>query len=312
MKETLIKYLIMRDIKLFRLLILLTIAGLFAASCKSDRTARYIGDMTDEETGEIFNRIEQVKKVYHLCPSPAEMLGIIDVAEMKYNGDLLNPPQNIDKYLDTKSQTLNLGIYITDMAYAALFGRNEETIDYLETVQKVAEKIRVSGAVDETLINRAKKNVNFIDSLFILSNEAFINMLYFCEKNNRSNTIMMISAGAYVESLYLAINMIEHYDAADYLVQHLAEQKYALDNLMAFAESLDDDTNVLATIQQLKPLSDIYNRLETAGGATTVKKESENKLVIGGGKKIMISEEDFKQLKEIALQIRHNIVLTDV
>ncbi len=302
----------MKKIKVIGLLILFILAGIFIASCKSDRTTRYIGDMSDEETGEIFDRIEQVKKVYHLCPSPAEMLGIINVGEMKYNGDILNPPENDDKYLDTKSQTLNLGVYITDMAFAALFGRSEETIDYLETVQDVAEKIRVSGAVDEALINRAKQNVNFIDSLFVLSNQAFINMLYFCEKNNRSNTIMMISAGAYVESLYLAINMIEHYDAADYLIQHLAEQKYALDNLMAFAESLDDDTNVLATIEQLKPLRDLYNRFESTGGATTVKKESENKLVIGGGKRVLISEEEFRQLKEIALQVRHNIVSIDV
>jgi hypothetical protein len=122
----------------------------------------------------------------------------------------------------------------------------------------------------------------------------------------------MISAGAFVESLYLAINMIEKYDATNYLVQHLAEQKYALDNLMTFAESITDDPNVSATIEQLKPLNDIYSKLEMTGGKTTVKKESENKLVIGGGKKILMSEQEFRQLKEVTSQIRQNIVLTDV
>lgn len=302
----------MRDITLIRLLVLLIIAGLFISSCKSDRSARTTGEISDEEAGEIFDQVEQIKKIYHLCPSPAEMLNIINVTDMKFNGDILNPTQNMNKYLDAKSQTLNLGVYVTDMAYASLFGRNEETINYLETVRDLADKIRVSGTLNEEMINRAKQNVNYLDSLFVISNEAFINMVLFCEKNNRTNTIIMISAGAFVESLYLAINMIEQYDAADYLIQYLAEQKYAIDNLMAFAESTAGDPNVSITIEQLKPLRDIYNRLETAGGATTVKKESENKLVIGGGKKIILTEEEFNQLKEAALQVRQNIVLSDV
>lgn len=302
----------MREIKLFGLLMIFVITGLFATSCKSDRSARTAGEISDEEAGEIFDRIEQIKKIYHLCPSPAEMLSIIDMSDMKFHGDILNPPQNINNYLDTKSQTLNLGVYVTDIAYTSLFGRNEETINYLETVRDLAEKIRVSGAIDEELINRAKQNVGDLDSLFILSNEAFINMLYFCEKNNRTNTIIMISAGTFVESLYLAINMIAQYDATNYLIQHLADQKYAIDNLMAFAESIADDPNVSTTIEQLKPLKDIFIRLETTGGSTTVKKESENKLVIGGGKKIMLSEEEFNQLKEAVSQVRQNIVSSDV
>lgn len=302
----------MRDIKLFQLLILLIFAGLFTSSCKSDRTTRSAGEISDEEAGEILDQVEQIKKIYHLFPSPAEMLSIINVTDMKFNGDILNPTQNMNNYLDAQSQTLNLGIYVTDMAYASLFSRNEETINYLEIVQDLAEKIRVSGTINEEMINRAKQNVDYLDSLFVISNEAFINMLLFCEKNNRTNTIIMISAGAFVESLYLAINMIEQYDVTNYLVRHLAEQKYAINNLMAFAESIADDPNVSTTIEQLKPLRDIYNRLETAGGATTVKKESENKLVIGGGKKIMLSEEEFNQLKEAALQVRQIIVSSDV
>jgi len=302
----------MRDINLSKLMILLFFCSLIAASCKSDRSGQATGEISNEEAGEIFDRIDQIKQVYHLCPSPAEMLNIINVANMQYKGDILNSSGNADKYLNTKSQTLNLGIYVTDMAYTSLFGRNEETIHYLETVQEVAEKIRVSGAIDEDLVNRAKQNVDFIDSLFVLSNEAFINMLYFCEKNSRSNTIIMISAGAFVESLYLAINMIEKYDATNYLIQHLAEQKYALDNLMAFAESISHDPNVSATIEQLKSLNDIYGNFEVTAGTTTVKKESENKLVIGGGKKILMSEDEFHQLKETAFRVRQNIVSTDV
>lgn len=302
----------MRYIKLIGLLMLFVSAGLFVTSCKSDGSRRVTGEISDEEAGEVFDQIEQMTNVYHLCPSPAEMLSIINVDNMQFNGDILNPPQNIDIYLDTRSQTLNLGVYITDMAYASLFGRNEETIDYLEIVREIAEKIRVSDAIKQGLIDRAKQNVGFIDSLFVLSNEAFINMLLFCEKNSRPNTIILISAGAFIESLYLAIQMIEQYDPSSYLIQHLAEQKYVLDNLLTSAAKIVDDPHVSVTIEMLMALNKIYNQLETTDGVTTVKKESDDKLVIGGGKKILISEKEFEQLKETALQIRYNIISTEV
>jgi hypothetical protein len=302
----------MRCINLSYLLILFLIAVFLVVSCKSDRTGQSAGEISDEESAEIEKKIEQIKKVYNLCPSPAEMLSIIDVGNMQYNGDILHPPADKDNFLDTKSQTLNLGVYITDLAYTSLFGRNEETIDYLETVRYMAGEIRVSGTIDEELINRAKNNVSHLDSLFTISNEAFINMLNFCEKNDRTATMIMISAGAFIESLYLAVHMIEKYDPESYLVQHLAEQKYALDNLMASAENMADDPNVSATIDLLDPLVNIYNHLEITEGKTTVKKDSSDKLIIGGGDKILMSGQDFMKLKETVSTVRNNVVLKNV
>ena len=294
-------------IKLSIIALILVLAGLNA--CKSDKsgTAKH-QEIGDQEASEIADRIDQIKTVYHLCPSPAEMLSVINVSGMEYKGSLLNPAENVQNYYDSKSQTLILGVYITDLAYTALFGRHEETINYLEVVQQVSEQVRVTGAINEGLINRAKNNVEYLDSLFSISNEAFINMLLYCEKNKRPNTIVLLSAGAFIESLYLAVNFIESYDATDYIVNHVAEQKYALDNLMTFAESLSDDPNVAGVIEDLQPIVSLYETIGTSTGTTTVKKESENKLVIGGGKKVSLSEENFNQLKALTLEIRENIV----
>lgn len=283
------------------------------SACKSDKSGSAAHqEIDDQEASEITDRIDQIKKVFHLCPSPAEMLSVINLSEMEYNGALLNPAENVEKYFDSRSQTLNLGIYITDLAYTALFGRHEETIDYLEIVQQVSEQVRVTGAINEDLINRAKGNVEFLDSLFSISNEAFINMLFYCEKNNRPNTIVLLSAGAFIESLYLAVNMVDSYEATDHLVNHLADQKYALDNLMAFAVTLSDDPNVASIIEDMQPIISLYEKIGSSTGSTTVKKEGENKLVIGGGSKVKLSEADFNQLKKITLEIRGKVVSNNV
>jgi hypothetical protein len=302
----------MKYITFCKILMLFIVIIIMAASCKSDKTSRSAGKIPDEEDSGVMGRIDHFRKVYHLCPSPAEMLSIIDVSNMPYRGDILNPPGNADNYLDARSQTLNLGIYITDLAYTSLFGRNEETINYLETVQDIAGAIRVSGAINKEMIDRAKENVRNIDSLISISNEAFINMLFLCEKNNRPGTVIMISTGAFVESLYLAINMIEKYDTTNYLILHVAEQKYAIENIMDSSENLPEDPNVLKTIEILKPVLDIYERFEITGGGTTVKKENSNKLIIGGGKKILLSEEEFTRLKEAASLVRNNIISNNI
>lgn len=275
------------------------------------------GTIDDVETGEIVERIETIKQVYHLFPSPAEMLSMIDVAGLSFDQELLNPVENSDKYLDTKSRTLALGVYITDMAYAALFGRHEETLDYLEVVRSVAEQVRVSGAINDEMIQKAKNNVEYLDSLFDISNEAFINMLFFCERNNRPNTIILLSAGAFIESLYLAVNLVDDYDNAGNILQHLAEQKYAIDNLMVFAESLsEEDENIASVIDDMKPIRQIYDGLELGSGAVTIRTQNEasgkkpKKLVIGGGDSgpITLSHEDFNKLKEATIRLRTSLV----
>ena len=301
--------------KLFKCFFLvLIIPALLVGGCKSDKSKRKPGLLDDSETTEIVDRIETIKQVYHLSPSPAEMLSVIDVAELSFDVGLLNPPGNMDNYLDTKSQTIGLGIYITDLAYAALFGRHEETLDYLDVVRTMAEQIRVTGAIDDELIENARNNVEYLDSLFNISNEAFINMLFFCERNDRPNTVIMLSAGAFIESLFLTVNLVGDNGQADYILQHLADQKYALDNLMMFAESMkDEDPNVAAVIEDMKPIKEIYDGITVVAGTTTVETEKAaadqpKKLVIGGGSKPTLSKKEFENLKKTTVELRNKLV----
>ena len=299
----------MKPSKLFTFIVALLVLVIIGTACKSDGKGRGApGMIDDEETAAIAERIEQVKNVYHLCPSPAEMLSVINMESLVFDAELLSSPANAEKFLDTRSQTLNLGIYITDLAYAALFGRHEETLDYLDVVRSMAEEIRVTGAISDELIESARTNVEYLDSLFNISNEAFVNMLFFCEKNQRPNTIIMLSAGAFIESMYLATNLVDDYEKAGQIIQHLAEQKFAIDNLMLFAESLqNEDANVAAVVKDLQPIKAIYDKIETGGGPTTVQKTESNKLVIGGGSKPRLSREDFEELKSAVFALRNEI-----
>lgn len=285
-------------------------------SCKSG--SRGTPTLIDDVESHGSAGIESFEQIYHLYPSPAEMLGVIDMTDISFDAGLLAPAGSGDRYIDTRSKSHMLGVYMTDLAYAALFGRHEATLDYLELVRTMAAEIRIDRAVDDDMIEDARENVEYLDSLYRISNEAFMNVLAFCELNDRSNTVVMMSAGAFVESLYLAVNLIDDYEKASQLLRHLADQKYTFDNFMTFAESVrGDDDHVASTIDDLQEIREIYKGIRPVTGHLTVTAEPEGgegvpkKLVIGGGQSSSgnaLTREEFESLKSAVITLRSKIV----
>lgn len=296
------------------ILVFFTILGLLTGGCGSRQSPGPIENLSAEER----SGIQSIDQIYHLYPSPGEMLSIIDMAEMSFDPELLHPVSEADRYAGTRAMTYMLGLYMADLAYAALFERHEATLEYLETVKDLAEDIRIDQAIDDAMIEKARENVEYLDSLYTISNEAFMNIMAFCERNERSNTVVMMSAGAFVESLYLAVNLIEDYREAEYLLQHLADQKYTIDNFMTFAESVQaDDPNVRATIEDLRTIKEIYDDIDAGTGDVTVTASGETgsgepkKLVIGGGgaqSQPSLSEVEFEILKSAIFELRSRMI----
>lgn len=261
---------------------------------------------------------ESISNIYHMFPSPSEMLSIIDMAELKFDEKLLNPVSRADSYLTTVSKTQMLGVYLTDLAYTALFSRHEATLDYLEVVRRFAWEIHIDEAVDEGMVERTKTNVEYLDSLYQMSNVAFLNILSYCEKNGRNNTVVMISAGAIVESMFLAVNLVEDYNEASQMIQHLADQKYTIDNFLAFAAQLKvDDLNVVNSLSALKRIKKIYDGIDPGSGKISMKSSpaannnQQKKIVIGGAghqSQPSLNEEEFEELKKAVIEIREKII----
>ena len=73
--------------------------------------------------------VKAVKEMFYSMPSPLEVAMILKGAGSPYNPELLNPLNNTSKYVTTKSQALNLGIYTTDLSYASRYDQTQATID---------------------------------------------------------------------------------------------------------------------------------------------------------------------------------------
>ena len=71
---------------------------------------------------------EIMEDMLFLYPSPGEIIDGFFDADLEYRNGLVNSVEKKDSYLGSRSQALNLGIYITDLAYLAKYGLTGEAL----------------------------------------------------------------------------------------------------------------------------------------------------------------------------------------
>lgn len=251
---------------------------------------------------------EQLKQVYYRFPTPDEMFSYVQTNELTFDPTItykLRPSQNI---IESKNQKLLLGIYLADLAYITLFERYKESMDYLRQIHALSDKIRISGAFDQPFIDRLEDNLKNADSLRIISGEALDRLINYLSANQMEETFSLISIGAFTEVLYISTNLVDSYTENDPTINRIAEQKYVLRNLYEYVTSYRSDKDVYEAIEQIEGIIEIFNSLEVVEHKTTVSKNKDGKVVLEGGSKVNLTEEQYKVLKQETQKVRNSII----
>jgi len=242
---------------------------------------------------------DEVSAAYYLFPAPGEILRIIDEERLVFNEELLIPVQNLDTYIDSKSQTLHLGGYISDLAYIALFSKHDKALEYINAIHKLSNEADVNiKNINPNHIDKLMASKQFKDSLLNLSNTAFFEMINYLESNDREDAVSMFSVGAFIESIYIAVNLVEKYSIDNKIVTRISKQKAALSNLMAYAEENKEmEKTKYYGIKEIRQIKAIFDNceFETSGDVA----DSEH---------MLIKEEDFYKLKAEITKLRNEIM----
>jgi len=259
----------------------------------------------DQQAGD---QIEEYDNIFYRFPSPDEMLNIIDRESIDFDDALPLNSEYANRYLDSRSQALNLGVYSADLAYITLMKRQKEVLSYFQVVYGLSEKLRISSAFEPTLMKRFENNIGNFDTLKILTDEAIVDINNYLSRNDKERIFVMISIGGFIESLYLAFNLVGDYSEGNsIIIQRISDQKLVLENLLGFAADYADDSNVSACIELINPVRAVYNELLVKQEETTVTKDVNGKLIIGGGEKIKITPDQFNKLREAIFDVRKSI-----
>ncbi|MBN1185625.1 MAG: hypothetical protein JXB49_25300 [Bacteroidales bacterium] len=249
------------------------------------------------------------EKVYYKFPSSEEIFDVINQGELHFNPDLTNKIESADKYSNSRAQAINLGVYTSDLAYLTIFEKTKESLDYFAVINKLSNKLHISSSESEDLFNRIQQNLTSIDSLKLLARDSYNKIVEHFSITENEKTLAIITAGAYIECLYISIHLVGDYSKTNTAVTKLAEQKYAVYNLQQYMDNFEDYEYVKETIEDVKPVFDIFNSLtETELEETSVIEAEDGSLIFAGGKVVSITEEEFNNLKVELAKIRKKFV----
>ncbi len=268
-------------------------------------------NITNDQLDEMQESDEMEQSTFYMLPSPEDIFAF-SAEKMKYSSALLNPTDKADSYMDIKAQEINFGVYTADMAYAAAFGEYNDAGKYLKTIKGVSSKLGLESIFTQALATRVDQFLSNKDSLKSIANDTYYDIKKSLESHNRNSTIAQISAGGWVECMYIITNSIEKFSETDPNIQHIAGEKQVFTSLMQNLEQLKDKPGISATINDLKPIEEAYAQLAYEDVAPAAKPADDNEdapIKIGGSKKLKITEDNFNFLKEKIAGVRQ--VLTN-
>ncbi len=294
----------MRTLQYISLFLVFTIA---IVSCRSNNSKNKSG--AKEEISKIDSVKTQLNEIYYRFPSPDEMFQYIENKGLQFDNNLILPIKDVEKFLDSKSQSVNLGVYTADLAYITLFQKYKESLDYFQVTYMLAEKLRITSSFNDAFIKRVENNLNNLDSLKVYSGEAYSIITSYLVQNDKEKVLAQISVGGFIESLYIALNLINNYSPDNITIQRIADQKLAFDNMLKYCEVYKNDPNIKELLDEIEPVQVIFDNLKIVKGETKTSRDKSGKLIISGGDRIMITKEQFNELKKATGEIRNIITL---
>jgi hypothetical protein len=287
---------------MFKTILILSIAVIFAA-CNGK------GDRSDDNLNDSLVGLQDIQsQTYYLIPSPEGLFSFIKDGKLKFSDAVLNPTNNIDNYIDTRSKELNFGIYSADLAYVASFNKYQQSVDYLNTVRTLSDDIGISAVFDQNLIGRIDNIIDDQDSLLKVTSDSYLSIVRYLESSDRKKSLALIVTGGWVESIYVVVNLLDNYKQDAKIIALLASQKHVVSNLTSYLDQLKFDETIQMTINELKPLSDFYEKLEVQQEEPkSGQQKTDGKIIVGGNAKIIMTEAQFLTLKKEITSVRNKM-----
>jgi hypothetical protein len=208
-------------------------------ACSGEKKSDKIKDsiQVSEPATKEESKMKPNSKMVFRVPTPIEFYMFYKNAGGGFHNDKLLPVEDATKYLSTKEKAIAFGIYASDLAYSAVFDQTQSTISYFETGKQLADEMGFTEGYGENLMNRFKKNLNNVDSLYNLTADSYWNVFNFLEDQDKTILLSYITIAGWVESLYQAYGVIEKYEENE-LLHCLADQQYVIENLHAYVKEV--------------------------------------------------------------------------
>ena len=252
----------------------------------------------------ILKELKNASKVVYAVPSPVEMADILHKTKAVYDVEILNDPNSTANYVTDYTRALNLGVYFADLSFTSMFDYPQEAMRFMGSAQAISEELNIQGVFTEEVMMRLEENMSNKDSLIDIVSSTYVDTDLYLQDNERPIIAKAILAGAWLEGLYIAVNLQTDSSQASVVWEKIGEQKPALSNLVKMLEDCND-AQFDSLISDLNNLVRLFDNVQL-DYETTIKPGENSKLA--ETLKVDISEELFKKIQAKTTSIRDSIV----
>jgi len=280
---------------------------LFALTACSGQGEKHTNSKKNYSEIDLSSNIDD-RRIFYRFPAPNDIINYIKTEKFVYQKEILNPLTNANKYIDTRLQHFNLGVYSTDFAYITVFKTLSDASDYFKSMETLAYQTGLSSVFDDKLRKRVQSNEANIDSLSNIARESFNSMVINLTAIGNEKQLAIIFAGGYVEILYIALSQIDDFSKDNVLLRKVYDQRYGLENLTQFISNFKDDPWIYSLNKKLYTILDAFNLVEEKilNESIPVKQQAGEFKLSGGRVEVLITNSNFQLLKDRVFDIRKN------
>ena len=294
-------------------LIILIFAASFSCNFNKNQNSQDSFDIPDSvgivETSLL--QKEAMAEVVSNLASPVEVAAMLSHLGIAFQGDLLSSTDKIKSLNTNFHRALALGALGADLGYLNIYMKNNKALDYLSSINYLADELNVGQFFDFNALKRLSENKHDLDSLMYQSVHSFNEMNSYLEESHRGNISALVIAGLWLEGFYLATQISMEQNNAT-LNESIGEQKIIIEDLFSILENYETDTAFQNFIRELTQLKEEFAEVEIsyeAGDPEMVEDENGMLLVIQNEKSIVdISDEQLKKIVLKTEEIRNHFI----
>lgn len=252
-------------------------------------------------------KLKSVKTLFYNVPSPIEVTGIIKKMNLPYQRDLMNSTSNSDNYLSQADVAINIGIYGADLSYIRIYEQFQDAARYLAIIKKFTRELGIPEEQERITALRMEANIENQDSLLSIITDTFTKSDSYLKENQRGGVAALIIFGGWIETLYLATNIVDLKNPQKEMVNLITQQKHSVKNLIGLLNQYKDNYKINQISPDLKRLNAKFQEISQSKSSVTSIKTKNGKTIIRNQVTLTTSNQTLKEIKEINNKIREAI-----
>jgi hypothetical protein len=249
----------------------LTLAAVLVSGCGG---APQTGTQTKQElrdSAKVKASAYEGAMVYYSLPSPLEVAYIVENSGISYEPGVLHKTELGVRYSTTRSQAVNLGIYGSDLSYSILFNQQQVALKYLDCIKELSSGLDVTDTTSIKKLREMEDNIHDKDKLKKIVAQTFFHSDALLKENSRRPTAIMIVAGMWIESLYIATQLSNgNPESNPSLTRCIVEQGLVFDDLLGMLSSVPGNEDVAYIKSKIEVIGSDYDQIKNSLGGTFV------------------------------------------